>query len=152
MNNKKTLKEVLAEVDGASKIITDESNGLKGLRKKLREADSALAALVANTDATDEEKANAKKAKDDAQKNYDSEREKIVKQVAEKLVSEREAENLALYSEKVAERRKGRKLASLEADINKTQGEIDVLSLNINAIDKDIQEARLGISTAPKTT
>lgn len=93
---------------------------------------------------------DAKEAKkvplDKALKAFEDKKNDFAGRIRNAINAEFEKDNLAVYSTEVAERRKARKIGSIEDDITKSQGSIDILSLRIDTIDKEIEEIRKGLS------
>lgn len=114
----------------------DTTSGLKKLKETLDKAKETY------DNAKESDKGGEKQKLNAAQKEYDDKRGKIVSLIKNKIDEAAESNTLALYSQEVAERRKARKAASIEDDITKVQGQIDIFSLEIADIDRDIEEKR----------
>src|SRR5579859_6469540 len=95
-------------------------------------------------EASDDQRAAKKTAYDEAEKKYLDKRTSIVRIVRSKIDMEREKGDLTLYSKEVAERRGQRKASQIEGDLQKAQGLIDIYTLDIAAIDRDIEALRKG--------
>lgn len=120
--------------------------------KQLKDAEAAAKKEYEDTPAEPEEAKKTKKAAyETAQKTFEKKNSELLSKIRNIINAELEKDNLAIYSKEVADRRKARKMSSIEDDITRTQGSIDILTLQIDAIDKEVEEVRKGLTPA-KTT
>jgi hypothetical protein len=135
-----TLEEIVV------KVLSTETAALKKLKEDAGTAKTNYEEALKKTDRTDTE--TKKGLYEKAQKDFDDKFTSFINRIRDTVNEEREKGDLAIYSSEVAERRKNRKKNDVEEQISKAQGSIDVLTLQIDAIDKDIEEVRKGLVPA----
>lgn len=84
-----------------------------------------------------------------AQEAYSEAFEAQIKTIRTKINSEQESGKMKNFSQEVRERRAKRSMVKIEEDLRDVQGSIDILTLEIGDIDKQIEQVRRGLIPPP---
>lgn len=125
-------------------IIEDHIEELRKLKTNQEDLEKAQSELDQNPG--DDQK---EKSRDDAKSKYDDTLKDLIDSIEPQINEQKEVDTLANYSKEVQKRRESRSKESLKSDIQKTQGDIDVMTIEIAEIDKTIAEKRQGLSEKP---
>jgi|GEM_PF-3646063 len=123
-------KELEAIISGIDKKNFTDTTTNKGLKE--------LAAAITAAGADEAKKKTAQEA-------YDKQYNEIVKLIDTKVNEEIETDKLEGFSAEVKARRKDRGISKIEGEVKMKEGDIDLLTMEVADIDKEIEEIRKGI-------